>query len=209
MKINTSHKSPNYWRTSTGAPLIIKPWAVVIHATAADTVQSTLGWFKNPSSKASSQYVVDKNGEIYQMIDDNVAAWHAGASEWKGTPNMNLHSIGIELVNDSHKPYPKEQVAACVELVQHLMKKWEISSFNVVRHSDISPKRKSDPYSHFPWEKFKKDILGESALIDQWEDGRESVEWAFENELIKDKTNINSDKLWTLIVLYRLIKLQK
>lgn len=209
MNIITTHKSPNYWRTSNGNPIIIKPWVIVIHATAAATVQSTLGWFKNPDSKASAHYVVDKNGDIYQMVEDTWGAWHAGASRWKGIENLNLHSIGIEVVNDSKESYPEAQIKACAELVKHLVAKYKIKLGDVVRHSDISGFRgKTDPYAHFPWETFKGSLIEAPSLIDQWEGGREAVNWALNNGYITQEGNIDSNKLWTLIVLHRIFNKQ-
>lgn len=212
MNINNDHSSPNYWKTTTGKPLIIKPWAIVIHATAADTVESTLNWFKNPGSQASSQYVIDKDGEIYQLMPDNYAAWHAGKSSWKGTENMNLHSIGIELVNNGVTPYTSDQIDACIELVRHLMEAYDIKAEDVVGHKDISPGRKTDPYQQFPWSSFRKRIaaltdiekVAYSEVVNTWKDGKEAVAAAVAKGAITDRVNLSVDKLWVLIVLYRL-----
>ncbi len=153
---NREHLSPNHYPASYFKDKSI----LVIHATAADTWNSTKHWFKNPQSKASSHYVVDKNGDIYQMVDEAYPAWHAGISRWNGKTDLNRHSIGIEIVNNSIKPYPEEQIQAVIKLSADIMRRNGITSENLVRHSDISGFRgKRDPYSHFPWDRFKQSVV--------------------------------------------------
>ncbi len=47
----------------------------------------------------SAHYVIGENGSVIQMVEVAEKAWHAGASEFRGRPNVNEFSIGIELVN--------------------------------------------------------------------------------------------------------------
>lgn len=71
--------------------------AVIIHYTAAGT-KSTLNTLRGKAG-VSVQIVIDPDGKIYQMLDFNEIAWHAGKSEWDGKEDWNRRSIGIELVN--------------------------------------------------------------------------------------------------------------
>ena len=85
---------------------------VVIHYTATSTAQEALSIFKDPNSKVSAHYLIDKNGDIYQLVREKDIAWHAGCSDdknkqagklaycAKGTENINSRSIGVELVNE-------------------------------------------------------------------------------------------------------------
>ncbi|SUG29913.1 N-acetylmuramoyl-L-alanine amidase [Salmonella enterica subsp. arizonae] len=36
---------------------------------------------------------------IFNLVDENERAWHAGVSSWAGRSNLNDTSIGIEMVN--------------------------------------------------------------------------------------------------------------
>jgi N-acetylmuramoyl-L-alanine amidase len=58
---------------------------------------------KNIKSRVSCHYLINRKGEIIQMVEDNKVAWHAGKSKWKNFENLNENSIGIELVNKGHE----------------------------------------------------------------------------------------------------------
>ena len=48
---------------------------------------------------ASAHLVIDRNGDIIQLVPFNVESWHAGKSFHLGRVNLNHYSIGIELDN--------------------------------------------------------------------------------------------------------------
>tara|TARA_Y200000002_G_C22668997_1_gene659158 strand:+ start:1642 stop:2259 length:618 start_codon:yes stop_codon:yes gene_type:complete len=110
---------------------------------------------KNPKSKVSCHYFIDRNGDIYKMIDDNKIAWHAGKSKWKNINNLNKNSIGIEIQNKGHfiyyQSFPNKQISSLIALIKLLFKKYKIKKSNVLGHSDIAPLRKKDPGEKFPW----------------------------------------------------------
>lgn len=47
----------------------------------------------------SAHFVIGRDGAVTQMVDTDVATWHAGVSVWNGRRELNQWSIGIELVN--------------------------------------------------------------------------------------------------------------
>ena len=57
----------------------------------------SLNRLKNPKSKVSCHYFIERNGKICRMVEDNKTAWHAGKSKYKERENFNEFSIGIEL----------------------------------------------------------------------------------------------------------------
>lgn len=129
---------------------------VIIHATATGGLQSPLEWLCLPSSKVSAHYLIDKDGTIYQLVDEKNIAYHAGESFWQGKAHVNQFSIGIELVNpnDGFYPYPEEQLQACAALVIAICRDYRIEAKDVVGHCDIALGRKTDP-AGFPWEDFR------------------------------------------------------
>jgi N-acetylmuramoyl-L-alanine amidase CwlA len=118
----------------------------VLHATAGSLV-ATLGWFANPDSGVSAHYVVAKNGGVYQMVEEEKRAHHAGASVYQGRQSFNDFSIGIEIVNqnDGQDPYPPDQFEEMVNLVGYLVEKHDIQREWIVTHADISTVGKTDP----------------------------------------------------------------
>jgi N-acetylmuramoyl-L-alanine amidase len=112
------------------------------------------------NSKVSCHYLIDREGEVIQMVEDLKIAWHAGKSRWKKLKNLNANSIGIELVNKGHEfgyqKYPKKQINKLVKLVFLLKKKYKIKNSCILGHSDIAPLRKKDPGEKFPWSQLIK-----------------------------------------------------
>lgn len=143
--------SPNHSARPNG----IEPDMLIVHATAASTFGSTRSWFASPSSRVSAHYTIDRDGTIYRHVDERLEAWHAGASYWRGRSNLNRYSIGIELVNrnDGRDAYAEPQFAALVALSRDIRRRHPIPLYNVVRHLDVSPGRKTDPRG-LDWERF-------------------------------------------------------
>ena len=92
---------------------------------------------------------------IVQFVPFDLAAWHAGVSNFKGRDNCNQFSIGIELEGTDNAKYTKEQYDSLVRVTKILMSKFpEIKKENIVGHSDIAPERKTDPGESFDWNFF-------------------------------------------------------
>ena len=127
-------------------PPAIEIDCVVLHATAGG-LAGTLAWFENPNSGVSAHYVVAKNGRVFQMVEEQEKAHHAGASEFQGREDFNRFSVGIEIVNlnDGLDPYPPDQFEALVNLVDYLVEKYDIQRQWIVTHADISTVGKTDP----------------------------------------------------------------
>ena len=128
---------------------------LIIHYTGMQSTRVSLKRLKNPKSKVSCHYFLDRNGNIFRMVDDNKIAWHAGKSKWKNINNLNKYSIGIELQNRGHflsyQNFPKKQIFSLIKLIKILMKRYKINKRNILGHSDIAPLRKLDPGEKFPW----------------------------------------------------------
>lgn len=109
----------------------------------------------------SAHALVRPSGEIIRCRSDNEGAFHA-----KG---FNVDSLGVEfLVKGQHdygsflKEIKKDYVTphqyeSGVKLVKEWI--WLYNITQVDRHSDLSPERKYDPGSGFPWGQFLKDIM--------------------------------------------------
>ena len=128
---------------------------LIIHYTGMQSTRVSMNRLKNPNSKVSCHYFINRNGNIYKMVDDNKVAWHAGKSQWKNIRNLNKCSLGIEIQNKGHfidyQNFPKKQISSLIVLIKSLLKKYKIKKTNVLGHSDIAPLRKKDPGEKFPW----------------------------------------------------------
>lgn len=151
--ISTTFTSPNH-SPRHGAAIRM----IVLHATVGDLMPS-IRWLISPASRVSSHYVISKSGRIYQLVPDELVAWHAGASAWMGLNKDQIAfcSLGVELenANDGHDPYPSAQLAAAHWLCEQKVTRYGIIRPMVVRHLDIAtPKgRKTDP-AGLPWPSF-------------------------------------------------------
>ena len=137
---------------------------LVMHYTGMKTGQEALEWMCNAASEVSAHYMVEENGEIVQMVEEDRRAWHAGVSHWAGRDAVNDISIGIEIVNPGHEhgytPFPEIQIQSVARLAKDIMFRHEIRPRDVVAHSDIAPLRKQDPGELFPWEVLAADGIG-------------------------------------------------
>ena len=128
---------------------------IVLHYTGMPTCAEAIARLCDPTAKVSAHYLVDEDGTVFAMVDEDKRAWHAGQSHWREIDDINAASIGIEIVNPGHdhgyRPFPLEQVGAVVRLVHDLKDRYEITRGNIVGHSDIAPTRKRDPGELFPW----------------------------------------------------------
>ncbi len=144
--------SPNFSERRGGVGIDM----IVLHYTGCPSAESALLWMCSPDSQVSAHYLVDEDGEIIQLVDEEARAWHAGAAFWAGETDVNSCSIGIEIQNPGHleclpPPYPAAQMEAVIALCRDIMARHGISPLRVVGHSDVAPERKADPGEHFPW----------------------------------------------------------
>lgn len=133
--------------------------AIVIHDTGAKTAESTLAWFNHSDSKVSAHYLVDRNGTIYECVEEEDEAWHAGISSLHGEEDVNDFSIGIELVdsNDADK-YSDAQIQSLLNLVTDICARRAIPMNRIVGHCHVARGRKVDPGPDFPWFEFLSSV---------------------------------------------------
>ena len=146
---------------------------IILHYTETKNLAKAINLLTSQNRKVSCHFVIDTNGQIYNLVSESKRAWHAGESSWKGLQDMNSRSIGIEIVNSGEKKlqrYPKVQINKLIKLIHFLEKKFKIPFYNILGHSDIAPHRKIDPGKHFPWKELHKKQIGLWAEINQIKD---------------------------------------
>ena len=106
----------------------------------------------------SSHYIIGRDGTIYRLVDEKNISFQAGKSSLPdGRTNVNSCSIGIELITtkDSLDAPTEWQIKSLTALVKDIQSRYKINY--VLRHSDIAPGRKTDPWN-MNWEEFLKTI---------------------------------------------------
>lgn len=143
------------------------PKYIVIHYVGAvSTAKNNADYFYSKYRAASATYFVDETS-IWQVVEDNDSAWHCGSETGKyyHPECRNSNSIGIEMCckkkADGTWYFEEETVKNTVELVQYLMKKYNIPLANVIRHYDVTHKCCPAPYVKNPeaWEDFKERLV--------------------------------------------------
>lgn len=128
---------------------------IILHYTGMQTGAAALARLCDKAAGVSAHYLVEENGDVYRLVDEEKRAWHAGVSSWKGESDTNARSIGIEIVNSGHewgyRDFPPAQIEAVIELVKDIRARHNISPTRVLGHSDVAPRRKEDPGEKFPW----------------------------------------------------------
>ena len=188
MKI-ISDFSPNF---SKKTRLIKEIKFVIMHYTGMQSEIESIYRLKDPKFKVSSHYLINRKGEVTQMVLDHKIAWHAGKSRWKQFSNLNKYSIGIELVNKGHQfgyeNFSKKQITSLINLCKVLKKKYLIKSENFLGHSDIAPLRKKDPGERFPWKKLSSYKIGkwyEEKKMEKIEENKKKLRIVFFKNLKK------------------------
>ncbi|HEX8539284.1 MAG TPA: N-acetylmuramoyl-L-alanine amidase [Cystobacter sp.] len=130
--------------------------AIVLHGTGSNDVFEVLARLRNPASRASTHYLVDRDGQVYQLVANEDRAWHAGACRLHGQVlDLDEHSIGIGVVGDGHEepPYTQAQYASLIALVSGLVEEYgTIPLRNVVRHGDVAMGRGDGPRGSFDFD---------------------------------------------------------
>ena len=166
--------SPNFDVRESGISM------VVLHYTGMADAKSAIARLRDPEARVSCHYLIDEDGRILRMVAEELRAWHAGRSCWRGVREVNDCSVGIEMVNPGHefgyRPFTEPQMEALLPLLAGIVERHHVVPANVVGHSDVAPARKEDPGELFDWARLAKHGLAIArparALVDpHWTDG--------------------------------------
>lgn len=133
-------------------------------------------------NEVSSHYMIGRDGEVYQLVDENRVAYHAGKGKLNSFPDyedkLNEYSIGIELlavgtegemaammnedvyqsIPSSNIGYTDAQYAALNFLLEDIFHRYDSivrDRLHVIGHDEYAPERKTDPGSLFDWSRVK------------------------------------------------------
>ena len=174
MKINKKKKFSDFFIKSQNDRQID---FLVLHHIEADSINHAIEQLVQ--HKVSSHFVIDEAGKIFELVDENDVAYHAGHSCWRGVDNLNSASIGIEFINPNafSKKFKKAQMRSGAKLCAYLIEKYNIKQENIAGHSDIAYyphgffdghgirldgflDRKRDPSHFFDWKFLAQNGIG-------------------------------------------------
>ena len=165
--------------------ITIDPKIIVVHWTATKTFEQAFNTFKSPSLQGSrndisyasdlnvsAHFLVDRNGEVFQLMKDNIMARHV--------IGLNYSSIGIENVGGIQGyPLTDEQLISNIKLVKYLKSKYPKIDY-LIGHFEYT-----NFENHELW--LEKDSLYRTIKIDP------GIE--FMNKMRKDLNTLNFKEL--------------
>ncbi len=164
-------RSPNFGPRPTGAVIDL----VVLHSISlppgeygGQHVQAlfsnTLDWEAHPyfqsirGLQVSAHFFIQRDGSLWQFVDCDQRAWHAGLSFYRGRAQCNDDSIGIELEGLEGSAFEAAQYTALAALCHDLAQRYPISY--LAGHEHVAPGRKHDPGSGFDWGGLQQRLRG-------------------------------------------------
>lgn len=126
-------------------------------------------WFEISERYGSTQYIIDLDGKIFQIIPDSEIAYSSGAKKYNswveeklGTPPyMNTLSIECTHIDKAGK-MTDETYNSLLDLCIYLCDKYKLDSRNLYLHYDITGKKCHKYFVDNPgeWEYFKESVEG-------------------------------------------------
>ncbi len=176
--------SPNFWSGCAGE----STRAVVLHI-AEGSYDGAISWLTDPTSQASTHFIVAKDGSITQMVSINDTAWANGlrfeSGQWL-TPtdpavpanptwsglipgvNPNFYTLSIEHEGFHAEPWTAAMYAANLQLLQWVRDQTGIQYVwhqTLIGHSEIdSTRRPNCPGPRVEWERMIRDLTSMPSL---------------------------------------------
>jgi AmpD protein len=128
---------------------------------------NTLDWDAHPyfqqirGLQVSAHFFIERSGRLWQFVDCDQRAWHAGQSAYRGRTNCNDDSIGIELEGLEGHRFESAQYLTLAALCHALAERYPLRY--LAGHEHVAPGRKQDPGPGFDWRKLAE-LLAKSTL---------------------------------------------
>jgi murein DD-endopeptidase MepM/ murein hydrolase activator NlpD len=126
--------------------------AIVYHIADSMNLQGTLDWLRTRGSNASSHWVIDRNGDAYQLAGSSVATFTNGALlnprqdiPWlRNMPagdNANWYTIAIEHIGTPETGITKEQFETSAKITRYYLHQYPTINRDrsgMTRHADFA-----------------------------------------------------------------------
>jgi AmpD protein len=131
-------------KNSPNSSRILRPEGIILHHSAG-SYSGTVAWIMNRESKVSYHCVVSETGERTVLVPDNVQAWHAGVSSFKGKSSCNSFMLGVSVSGDTNKrELTDDEALSVAQWCVRKMKAYNFGIDQITTHRHVSPNRKND-----------------------------------------------------------------
>jgi len=126
-----------------------------------DLFTNRLDWDAHPyfqsirGLQVSAHFFIERDGTLWQFVDCDQRAWHAGTSSYRGRSQCNDDSVGIELEGLEGEPFEPAQYRTLAGLCTDLTRRYPIA--HVAGHEHIAPGR-GDPGAGFDWPRLQQQL---------------------------------------------------
>lgn len=104
--------------------------------------------------QVSAHFFIRRDGQLWQFVDCDARAWHAGASRYRGRDNCNDDSVGVELEGLEGDSFEVAQYETLGSLCTALAQRYPVT--HIAGHEHIAPQRKRDPGCGFDWAQLQR-----------------------------------------------------
>ncbi len=138
-----------FWRREPVKYIVMHSTETGIPVSATRVIDS---WSSMGIRHPGAQYVVDRDGTIYQAVDPDLATVHVNI--FKTLPGINNdNSIGIEINHTGSQNYPQAQLHAVTRLVGYLQSRYNVDNQSIITHRYAQQGDHTDPVN-FDWDGF-------------------------------------------------------
>jgi N-acetylmuramoyl-L-alanine amidase len=141
---------------------------IMLHQTTGDSIGSALGTFLSPKKDSGAHFLLDLDGHLVRMADDDCHTQHGGGygnvrlPEFDGG-GINERAIGIENVHKevtdhldpARNPFTDAQYRTLADLIKGLRKAYGVPLRKIIGHQDATPKARC-PGPHFEWPRLEE-----------------------------------------------------
>jgi AmpD protein len=106
--------------------------------------------------RVSAHFLLRRDGALLQFVPLQQRAWHAGLSAWRGRGRCNDFSVGVELEGTDDDAFSGSQYRRLGALIRELRAALPLRE--IAAHSDVAPRRKTDPGRGFDWSRLYSDL---------------------------------------------------
>lgn len=156
---------------------------IILHSTETGSplgaVRVIESWSSMGRRHPGAQFVIDRDGTIYQAVDPDLATVHINIFKTKPGIN-NDNSVGIEMCHTGSQDYPAALRLSAKRLVTYLQQHYNIADGNIVTHRYAQNGDHTDPVN-FDVEGFlaEKNVFKNGAIAGKVRDlALEATAWS-------------------------------